>query len=108
MDQSASDLESNIWKIAVSDILFRIGLINAIYILYFQFLGFTFSDIGLFEAVTSGVIIVTELPTGVLADYMGRKWPVFAANAWMLCFALLLGFSSGGGLVIVCAGVLSL
>lgn len=106
MGQSTS-IESNIWKIAVSDVLFRVDLINAVYILYFQFLRFPFSDIGLFEAVTSVVIIVTELPTGVLADYVGRKWTVFVANAWMLCFALLLGFSSGGGFVTILAGVLS-
>lgn len=108
MGQNASDrLESNIWKIAVSDVLFRFGLINAIYILFFQFLGFTFNNIGLYEAITSIVIIVTELPTGVLADFVGRKWTVFTANTFMLLFALLLGFSSGGLLVIVLAGLFS-
>lgn len=100
-------LHSNIWKIAASEVLFRFGLINAVYILYFQFLGFTFGDIGLYEAVTSVVIITTELPTGVLADSIGRKRTVFAANAFMLLFALLLGFSSGGAAIIVLAGLFS-
>lgn len=108
MDKGSSDrLQSNIWKIAVSDVLFSFGLISAIYILFFQFLGFNFEDIGLFEAVTSVVIITTELPTGVLADFVGRKWTVFAANTFMLLFALLLGFSSGGILIIILAGLFS-
>lgn len=105
MDQYESRLESNIWKIAASDILFSFGLINAIYILFFQFLGFTFNDIGLYEAVISIVIVATELPTGVLADFVGRKWTVFAANMFMLFFALLLGFSKGGILIIIFAGL---
>ncbi|KYK31705.1 MAG: hypothetical protein HXS46_08805 [Theionarchaea archaeon] len=90
-EELSGNLESNIWKIAASDVLFSFGLINAIYILYFQFLGFTFEDIGLFEAVTSIVIIATELPTGVLADFVGRKQTVFIANAFMLVFS----FKSG-------------
>ena len=108
MDQHVYDaVESNIWKIAVSDILFGFGLINAIYILFFQYLGFQFNEIGLFEAVTSVVIITTELPTGVLADFAGRKWTVFSANVFMLLFALLLGFSSGSLFVIILAGIFS-
>jgi MFS family permease len=106
MDQHVYDaVESNIWKIAVSDILFGFGLIQAIYILFFQVLGFRFNEIGLFEAVTSVVIITTELPTGVLADFAGRKWTVFSANVFMLMFALLLGFSSGSLFVIILAGI---
>lgn len=73
----------------------------------FGFFRFSFSDIGLFEAITSVVIVVTELPTGVLADYIGRKWTVFIANAWMLCFALVLGFTSGGSFIILFAGILN-
>ena len=107
MAQSTDRLQSNIWKIAVSEILFRFGLINAIYILFFQVIGFTFNDIGLYEAVISLVIIITELPTGVLADHVGRKWTVLTANVFMLLFALLLGFTSGGISVIVFAGIFS-
>ncbi len=106
-EELSGNLESNIWKIAVSDVLFSFGLINAIYILYFQFLGFTFEDIGLFEAVTSIVIIATELPTGVFADFVGRKQTVFMANAFMLAFAVLLGFSTGGLSIIILAGIFS-
>lgn len=105
MDHTSETLESNIWKIAASEVFFTFNLISAVYILFFQFLGFTFNDIGLYEAVTSAVIIATELPTGVLADYAGRKWIVCAANTFMLLLALFLGFSTGGFFVIVIAGL---
>jgi len=82
-------------------------LIGAIYILYFQFLGFSFNEIGLFEAVTSVAIIITDLPSGVLADSFSRKWTVFIANVFWLLMVLLLGFSSGGIGLIILAGLLN-
>lgn len=108
MDQELlQKLNSNIWKITLSEVLFSFGLISAIYILFFQFIGFTFNDIGLFEAITSIAIIAMDLPTGVLADNIGRKWSVLIANIFMLGMALLLGFSSGGMFILVFAGLLN-
>lgn len=100
-------LKANLWKIAASDICFKFGLIAAIYILFFRFLGFSFNDIGIYEAVTSIAIVLFDLPTGSLADFIGRKWTVFIANLFMLSFALLLGFSNGGMAIFVIAGILS-
>lgn len=59
--ETSPRLKSNIWKIAISNVLYDIGFINAIYILFFQFLGFNFSDIGIFEPVTSITIVITDL-----------------------------------------------
>ncbi|MHA2497438.1 MAG: hypothetical protein ACXAEI_18350, partial [Candidatus Hodarchaeales archaeon] len=78
--RSRNKLEANLWKITISDVLFQTWFISAIYILSFQFLGFNFSAIGLFEAITSLAIILTDLPTGALGDNIGRKWMVFIAN----------------------------
>lgn len=103
----AKKLQLNIWKITISRILFKFMLIGAIYILYFQFLGFSFNEIGLFEAVTSLAIVVTDLPSGVLADSFSRKWTVFSANGFWLLMVLLLGFSSGGIVIIILAGLLN-
>ncbi|MFW9995227.1 MAG: MFS transporter [Candidatus Odinarchaeota archaeon] len=97
----------NTWKIAIARILFKFWLIGAIYILYFQFLGFNFNEIGLFEAVTSVAIIITDVPSGVLADSIGRKWTVFIANVFMLLMVLLLGSSAGGLTIILLAGLLN-
>ncbi|MFX0115496.1 MAG: MFS transporter [Candidatus Hodarchaeota archaeon] len=105
--KSSAKLEGNLWKIAVAEILFNSWLISAIYILFFLFLGYSFADIGLFEAITSIVIVITDLPTGALADSIGRKWAVFIANFFMLLMVLLLGFSTGGLIVIIMAGALN-
>jgi len=61
----------------------------------------------LFEAFTSVAIVVTDLPSGVLADSFSRKWTVFIANVFWLLMALLLGFSSGGVVIIILAGLLN-
>lgn len=103
----AHKLNSNILKITLSEVFFSFGLISAIYILFFQFIGFSFNDIGLFEAITSIAIILIDLPTGALADFIGRKWTIIIANIFMLAMALLLGFSSGGMLILILAGLLN-
>jgi MFS family permease len=105
--RSRNKLEANLWKIAISDVLFQTWFISAIYILFFQFLGFNFSAIGLFEAITSLAIILTDLPTGALGDSIGRKRMVFIANVFMLLMVLLVGFSTGGLLIIILAGLLN-
>lgn len=98
-------LEANIWKITAADTLFSFSFIGAIYILFFQYLGYSFADIGIFEAITAVAIIIFDLPTGVLADIIGRKWTVFFANIFMLTMALILGFSSGGVIILILAGL---
>ncbi len=102
---NSQKLKNNLWKIAITEILFNSWFISAIYILFFLYLGYSFIDIGLFEAITSIVIVITDLPTGAIADSIGRKWSVFIANICMLLMVLLLGFSTGGLLVIVIAGL---
>ncbi|MFX1277804.1 MAG: MFS transporter [Promethearchaeota archaeon] len=91
----------------LSSVFYNFGVISAIYILFFQYLGFNFTAIGIFEACTSIAIVLTDLPSGSLADMIGRKWTVFIANSFTLLMILLLNLSSGGIITIVIAGILS-
>ena len=102
-----NNLQKNIIKIALSDFFYNFGLIWAIYILYFRFLSYSFQDIGLFEAITSITIILTELATGSLADIIGRRNTVILGNLSMLIFALVLGLGSGGTLILLIVGFFS-
>jgi len=99
------NLQKNILKIALSDFFFYFGLIWAIYILYFRYLNYGFQDIGLYEAICSITIILTELATGALADIIGRRNSVILSNLSMLSVAILLGLGSGGTLILFIAAI---
>jgi len=99
------NLQKNILKIALSDFFYNFGLIWAIYILYFRYLNYGFQEIGLFEAICSITIVLTELATGALADIIGRRNTVILGNLSMLILALVLGLGSGGALILIIAGV---
>jgi len=102
---TANNLQKNILIIALSDFFYNFGLIWAIYILYFRYLNYGFQEIGLFEAICSITIVLTELATGALADIIGRRNTVILGNISMLILALVLGLGSGGTLILIIAGV---
>ena len=106
-----SKLQSNIWKITVSDILYRFGVIGAIYILYFNYLGYNFQYIGLYEGITSLTIVASDLFTGVIADRLGRKNSVLLSNFAFFIMAILLGvtswISSGLLVILIVCGILN-
>ncbi|MHA1647640.1 MAG: MFS transporter [Promethearchaeota archaeon] len=100
-----NDLQKNIVKIALSDFFYNFGLIWAIYLLYFRFLNYEFQEIGLFEAICSITIVLTELASGSLADIIGRRNTVILGNISMLILSLVLGLGSGGTLILIIAGI---
>ena len=105
------EIKGNIWKIAVSDALYRFGLIGSLYIIYFNYLGYNSLYIGIYEAITSLVIVGSDLFTGVIADKIGRKYSVLLSNASFLIMALLLAskslFSGGFFIVLIFCGILN-
>jgi len=105
------EIKSNIWKIAVSDALYRFGLIGSLYIIYFNYLGYNSMYIGIYEAITSLVIVGSDLFTGVIADRIGRKYSVLLSNASFLIMAILLAskslFSGGFFIVLIFCGILN-
>ena len=105
------NLRNNVWKIALSDVFYRFGVIWSIYILYFNYLGFNFQHIGLFEGITSFVIVASDLFTGVIADRAGRKLSLLISNVSFLLMTILLAVSNwlprGSIAIIIICGVLN-
>ena len=102
-----NSLESNIWKIAASNAFRQLALNGAVYILFFNYLGFDFQDIGLIEAITSLAILIVELPSGVFADRVGRKWAVIISRGFWLIYLLVQSYCDGSYLVLVVIGLTS-
>ncbi len=105
--ETSKSLKSNIWKLALSEFCYDFGLVWAIYILFFQYIGFGYRDIGLYEAICSITIIATEMASGALADLIGRKISIALGNISMLAMALLLGLGQGGMWILILAGIFS-
>ena len=51
--------------------------------------GLTLVQISLIDSIMIFTIFVMEVPTGVLADRVGRKWSIFASTLLLMSFAVL-------------------
>jgi len=106
---------SNINKVIIVNFCQRFHLYIHAYALLLTSRGLTLFQISLIESVVIGTIFLMEIPTGILADRVGRKWSIFLSTllmmsaefififaqsyAWYLVIALLTGtgfaFASG-------------
>ncbi|MEA3429803.1 MAG: MFS transporter [Nanoarchaeota archaeon] len=72
-------VRDNIWKFGIYSAIDHIRLIWMISTLYLLWLGFNFTNIGIHETIFAIVIVLLELPTGALADLIGRKKAVMTS-----------------------------
>lgn len=84
------DIESNILKYYLISIFGGFWFILPISILYLQSFGLSYTQIGILEFVAGLFAILLEIPTGVFADLIGRKWSVFIACIfWVISMAMI-------------------
>lgn len=108
-------LSDNINKVIFINFCQRFHLYIHAYALLLLGRGLTLAQISLIESILIGTIFLMEVPTGILADRVGRKWSIFAATillasaeflfifardfSWYIVIALLTGvgfaFASG-------------
>ena len=55
--------------------------------------GLTLVQISLIETILIGVIFLMEVPTGLLADRVGRKWSIFASTLLLMCAEFIFIFA---------------
>jgi MFS family permease len=81
----------NISKVIAVNFCTRFHLYIHVYALYLQDRGLSLVQISIIESVVIGTIFLAEVPTGVLADRVGRKWSVMLSTLLlMLAEALFL------------------
>jgi len=68
-----NNCKSNIWKFGIYSFIDHIRLVWMIYTIYYLSLGFSFTNIGIHETIFAIVVVLLELPTGAIADLIGRK-----------------------------------
>ena len=89
-------LESNIWKLQAIKALRWFMLIMPIIVLFFQENGLSMCEVFILQSVFSIAIVVFEVPSGYLADIVGRKISIVAgcilAFAGFAAYSLSYGF----------------
>ena len=55
--------------------------------------GLTLVQISLIESILLGTIFLMEVPTGVLADRVGRKWSIFCSTFLLMCAEFIFIFA---------------
>ncbi len=73
------------WKFAVHFLLSKSHLIAGIWILFMLSQGFTLTQIAILDVALFGAILLFEVPTGYIADWLGRKISV------ILCYVIQAG-----------------
>ena len=57
--------------------------------------GLTLGQVLLFQAVYSGIMLTSEVPTGMLADHLGRRVSLIAGSVFAVAAFLLFGLAPG-------------
>lgn len=68
---------------------------GSVWVLLLALRGFSLVEIGLAEAVFHAVSFCCELPSGLLADVLGRKWTLTASHVMFVLSTLLMVSSQG-------------
>jgi MFS family permease len=86
-------MPSNITRVTLVYFCARFHLYVHVSALLLQSRGLTLPQISLIESVVIGTIFLMEVPTGVVADRIGRKWSLTASTLLMMCGELIFLFS---------------
>jgi len=82
-------LKSNIWKLYLIRSFRWFMLVMPIIVLFFQDNGLSMCQVFLLQSVFSIAVVIFEIPSGYLADIIGRKISIIAG-----CFLAVAGFTA--------------
>lgn len=86
-------MTANITKVALINFAQRFHLYIHAYALLLQGRGLTLLQISAIESVVIGTLFLMEVPTGVIADRIGRKWSIAASTFLLMCAETLFIFA---------------
>lgn len=94
-------LQANIAKFYAFAVLFWIVFWQPIIVLFWLENGVTMAQVYLIKSIHGLTMIVLEVPSGALADYLGKRYALFWATVAGVCSLVL--YSIGSGFVYFCA-----
>lgn len=92
---------NNITKITIIRFLQSFHLYIHVYALILMARGLTLVQITSLESIVIAVIFLMEIPTGIIADRIGRKWSITCALIFMMSAETLFLFANHYGVYII-------
>lgn len=84
------NLNKNIKLDYIYKFISSIDITSAIWVLYLSFKGFSLVQIGLLESIFHGTSLLCEIPTGAMADLLGRKKTIVIGRAMAAISAIMM------------------
>lgn len=84
------NLNKNIKLDYVYKFISSIDITSAIWVLYLSYKGFSLVQIGLLESIFHGTSLMCEIPTGAMADLLGRKKTIVLGRAMAAISAIMM------------------
>lgn len=93
----------NVAKVTVITFCVRFHLYIHVYALYLQRHGWSLLQISTIESLVIATRFAAEVPTGLIADRLGRKWSVVASSLFLMSGETLFFFRRDYGTVLIIA-----
>ena len=101
MPTKKNPMENNIKKYFIAMFFRNLWISMPVGIIYFQDRGLSFFEMGVLEAIVSGIVFLTDIPSGAFADIFGRKLSTgLGMLLWGFSLILTGAFSTFNGYVI--------
>jgi len=97
-------IKSNIWKYYLFNFLTEFTVFLPFIVYYFQELGFSLGQIALLQSITAITVFIFEIPSGYIADKIGRKNSLIISTITQLIGVIIL-FNSQNYLMLVIAHI---
>jgi len=94
-------LKANIWKYYLFNFLNEFTLFLPFIIYYFQQKGFSLGQIAVLQSITAITVFIFEIPSGYIADRIGRKNSILISMAFQLAGVIILYSASSYPLLAV-------
>jgi len=94
-------MEKNVTKYFIAMFFRNLWISMPVGIIYFQARGLGFFEMGVLEAIVSGIVFLSDIPSGAFADIFGRKLSTgLGMFLWGLSLILMGAFSTFNGFVL--------
>ena len=91
-------LKRNIKLDYLSTFITNLNMQSSIWVLYLAYCGLSLADIGLLEGIYHATSIICEIPSGAVADLLGRKRSMILSRICIAISCMLMLFSRSFGL----------
>ncbi|URZ01846.1 MFS transporter [Clostridium felsineum] len=87
-------INRNIKVSYIYNVLMNFDMTSAIWVLYLSYKGLSLTEIGVIEAIFHVSSVLGEVPTGIVADFLGRKTSVVVGRIMSLISGIIMIFGN--------------